>query len=325
VQSVKMLHPNNKLLMNKILALLIFISMDAYAATDSLPENASVRKEVAGNSGSIVRSVCRAGLSSALPLYIIDGCLSDARAIGQLDANKIESIAFVKPPSSLSLFGSRGVNGIVIIRTKSANKRILIKDSLGDLPLAGASIKMNGVSGSRENSFAADENGMASIRKLKTGESRDIEVSCIGYKSKTVPLVSGDNSDTQVVRLEKDYRQLEKVVVTGYLYSRKCCCWGGVISNNYLLASRDSAGHAIWIFPNPVPASGAFSIVVPMSMKGLVHVINSNGQTVRSSPLEADKDRLLRYDPGQLSAGVYFLRLIDTRTKKTFTEKIIVQ
>ncbi|WP_084163783.1 SusC/RagA family TonB-linked outer membrane protein [Olivibacter sitiensis] len=56
------------------------------------------------------------------PLYVIDGVPSYS-GMRHLNAADIESIDILKDASSSAIYGSRGANGVVIITTKSANRK----------------------------------------------------------------------------------------------------------------------------------------------------------------------------------------------------------
>jgi len=57
------------------------------------------------------------------PLYVIDGVVANARAARKIDANNIESISVLKNANAISLYGNRGINGVVIITTKKLTRK----------------------------------------------------------------------------------------------------------------------------------------------------------------------------------------------------------
>ena len=66
------------------------------------------------------------------PLYVVDGLFNDN--INFLNPQDIESMEILKDPSSLAIFGVRGVNGVIIITTKKAKvgqTRVNINGSFG--------------------------------------------------------------------------------------------------------------------------------------------------------------------------------------------------
>lgn len=55
------------------------------------------------------------------PLYIVDGFQLD-NALNVINPNDIESIDVLKGPSAIAIYGARGSNGIIVIKTKTGKK-----------------------------------------------------------------------------------------------------------------------------------------------------------------------------------------------------------
>ena len=53
------------------------------------------------------------------PLYVIDGVLLNADTLRNINSNDIESISVIKGTEATSIYGNRGKNGVVIIKTKN--------------------------------------------------------------------------------------------------------------------------------------------------------------------------------------------------------------
>ena len=61
--------------------------------------------------------------SSNEPLYVIDGTpLPDASALKSLNPYDVASIEVVKDPAGTALYGVRGANGVIIIKTKTGGQ-----------------------------------------------------------------------------------------------------------------------------------------------------------------------------------------------------------
>ncbi len=58
------------------------------------------------------------------PLYIIDGVLSTAEQLRNMNQNDIEGITILKDAAATSLYGNRGSNGVLIVSTKAAIKEL---------------------------------------------------------------------------------------------------------------------------------------------------------------------------------------------------------
>jgi TonB-dependent SusC/RagA subfamily outer membrane receptor len=64
-------------------------------------------------------------LDSVNILMIIDGKETDNKDLKDLDPNTIESINILKGESAISIYGQKGVNGVLIIKTKMKSGRLI--------------------------------------------------------------------------------------------------------------------------------------------------------------------------------------------------------
>jgi TonB-linked SusC/RagA family outer membrane protein len=72
--------------------------------------------------------------ASTTPLYVIDGTPVDADFVNNLNPNDIESLSILKDAATVSKYGSRGANGVVVITTKkgrSGEAQIIFRSSYG--------------------------------------------------------------------------------------------------------------------------------------------------------------------------------------------------
>lgn len=60
----------------------------------------------------------RATLNTNAPLITIDGVQKESSAISLLDPNEVESITILKDASATALYGIKGANGVIIVRTR---------------------------------------------------------------------------------------------------------------------------------------------------------------------------------------------------------------
>jgi TonB-dependent SusC/RagA subfamily outer membrane receptor len=96
-----------------------------------------IEKVLAGRvSGVVVSSAPDGGISVRIrgassfngnnePLYVLDGVPIQAGPGGSLSGVNpadIESIRVLKDPADLTMYGSRGANGVIVIKTKKGNK-----------------------------------------------------------------------------------------------------------------------------------------------------------------------------------------------------------
>ncbi len=89
------------------------------------------------NEPSIVYFRCRMPslvLQNSNPLYIIDGIPSyKILSMDEIDSNEISSVTVLKDASATALYGSRGRNGVIIIKTKKYQEELDAKETTYDL------------------------------------------------------------------------------------------------------------------------------------------------------------------------------------------------
>lgn len=60
-------------------------------------------------------------LGNSDPLYVIDGFPTNADSFRSLNPNDVESMEVLKDASAISIYGNRGSNGVIVIRTKGGS------------------------------------------------------------------------------------------------------------------------------------------------------------------------------------------------------------
>jgi TonB-linked SusC/RagA family outer membrane protein len=72
--------------------------------------------------------------SSTTPLYVIDGIPMDAADVNNINPSDIASFSILKDAATISKFGSRGANGVIVITTKQGRPgeaKIILRNSVG--------------------------------------------------------------------------------------------------------------------------------------------------------------------------------------------------
>lgn len=78
-----------------------------------------------GPDGIIVRIRGQSSVMGSEPLYVVDGQVISPGPNGSLSGINpydIESIKVLKDPASLTMYGSRGANGVIVVKTKKASR-----------------------------------------------------------------------------------------------------------------------------------------------------------------------------------------------------------
>lgn len=90
----------------------------------------TVKEQSRGESPSVtIRGIST--ISDTEPLYVVDGTSVEGNPISQLSPDDIVSVQVLKEASSVTLYGSRGANGVVIITTKEGERSN--KDEIAEL------------------------------------------------------------------------------------------------------------------------------------------------------------------------------------------------
>ncbi|TDX86961.1 vWA domain-containing protein [Epilithonimonas xixisoli] len=80
-------------------------------------------KAIPGSSPNIKIRGTASLTSNNQPLYVIDGIPYEKASLANIDPNKIKDVQVLKDLSATSLYGTRGANGVVVIKTKGLSKK----------------------------------------------------------------------------------------------------------------------------------------------------------------------------------------------------------
>ncbi len=83
----------------------------------------AVNNGIPGPSKSIVIRGTASLNSSIDPLYIINGKVSDSKIFQSIDSNRIQSVQVLKDSSLAALYGSKALNGVIVIKTRKLSKK----------------------------------------------------------------------------------------------------------------------------------------------------------------------------------------------------------
>jgi TonB-dependent SusC/RagA subfamily outer membrane receptor len=108
---------------NLMLFIALFISVNMFAQSDSLPTNKGL---------IIKRSTPKTNYSQIMadqPLIILDGVALETPTeaafkaeMNKIDPNTVEKIDVLKDEASKAIYGEKGANGVILITTKKKKK-----------------------------------------------------------------------------------------------------------------------------------------------------------------------------------------------------------
>ncbi|MDT4787979.1 von Willebrand factor [compost metagenome] len=84
------------------------------------------KKEYNGDKSIVLRGT-ESIKEQAKPLYIVDGLPIDEKTFKTINQNEIEEISVLKDASVTSLYGNRGSNGVIVVKTKKGTTKNLSK------------------------------------------------------------------------------------------------------------------------------------------------------------------------------------------------------
>jgi hypothetical protein len=167
---------------------------------------------------------------------------------------------------------------------------------------------------------------------LKYGENVEIKFSAIGFEDKTVPLVFDESKLELHVQLKEKVNQLEDVVVVSSGRTHRV----GQLYQYYIKPPKvdtlSSIKKALGIetfkvYPNPASRGKAVNLNINETGDYSVQLLDNNARliNVQNISVSAKKEIKLFNIPAAIQRGVYYIRLVNEKNKKQYTDKIIVQ
>jgi hypothetical protein len=260
-------------------------------------------------------------------LYVVDGIPRELQEIAKLDPHEIESITFLKESNTKAIFSCRLSKGVVLITMKRAgNVRLKIVDENDSSIIEKATVRV--VSNAKAGIFLSDENGELVLPTLLKGQSHEVEISSIGYRSDRRK-ISFDSNQQVIVRLKREVQQLDAVVISSHIGWRRFRCGACVkIRKCYEHTTQSQKADLLSdfvIYPNPVSRGVSLTMLPKQDMKGSYQILTVSGQILRSGTLHQSAKQPLLISTLGLKAGPYFIRLYDNLSNKFVTEKFIIQ
>jgi hypothetical protein len=192
-------------------------------------------------------------------------------------------------------------------------------------PIPGASVRVIGT----RPVIVADTAGKFSL-SVYPGEF--LKVSCAGYEGTEVQL---NNSNLINISLKPiDYTNPVMVVGGAFSFSTKTYrkrmrakSAKQIIKDTLLKSTNFFSGTSFRIFPNPVAAGSTINIESKQLKEGdyNMQIINQSGQSVHQQEIWIDSKTTFSMKVPTVTAGTYFLVLINKKTGKKYSEKIIIQ
>jgi hypothetical protein len=185
-------------------------------------------------------------------------------------------------------------------------------------PLQNASIHLKGT----QIGGITDANGNFSLGISNSITSAVLQASFVGYETSEQQISESSlHSPALFVLKQTKIELLGAVVVVRRKHKE--------LKNVPLMQDHtESTAPAFKIFPNPVEAGTNLNIECKKTDEGyyIVEVLNGSGQSVHHQEIWIDKDaKLLSIDIPEVPTGNYFIVLTNKKSKRSSSEKLIVQ
>ncbi len=188
----------------------------------------------------------------------------------------------------------------------------------------------------------ADENGFFTIKKSWVKNDKELLVSSSGFESRKIISGNEKNNAGELYIQLKANMVLPEVIVTAWGTVMGKIRMGSVTrikKEDLVLVKKNSTiteeqiklpveENSILVYPNPVQSGTALNLSVKKLDEGYYQfqILNQSGQMIQQKEIWIDTGaRLLNVEMPSVAAGSYFMVLMNKKTGKKFSEKIIVQ
>ena len=228
------------------------------------------------------------------PLYVIDGVVASTAELRKVDPDNIDSIWVLKNSAATTLFCSRSVNGVIVITTKKTDERIIeVRDKSTGESLSFATIAIMPTGKRRTDPYTADSLGRVKI-KIAPDKGYGLVVSHVGYNDSKVWINTRKKEKQKVIYLERIQSEAK-----------------------------------IKVYPNPVvrPNDITLKFESKNESKVKLNLFSINNKLISSNEFQLNVGINWITHPinAQLSAGTYFIQLMDENYKLIKTQKLIIQ
>lgn len=297
----------------------------------------------ATNQGTKVRiRCCRSSDLNAKPLFVVDGVPVEEFELKNLNPDNIESMCILKDNVAATLLRCNTGHGVVLITTKNANQRLIfIKDILTGERLPAANVDLISIERKDTIHLIADSLGRVVTHKIVYGKEYELKVSSVGYKTFRFFANSKQLGRNYTVQLERNYENLKNVTVKSFLLRPRTsianfldgqlrCLIAGVKTSRDQTAKEETITlSGIKLYPNPTQCFQKVNIEFKNreDAKLTLRLFSLDNKLVSSSEyqIKSGINRLSYSINGPLSAGIYFLQIVDKYNGLIKTERLVIQ
>ncbi len=176
----------------------------------------------------------------------------------------------------------------------------------------------------------ADTAGAFQLMIPEQSDSTFINISAIGYTNKKVYL--DKNVSDYIINLEESVNTLNPVTVISDGMCKLTGTLGGIMYCTRIIVTKRDTVRKVFnlqpfkVYPNPAASGSAINIDIKNEGVYSIQLFDNNGKLLQVNEFEATKSATQTSVtiPSSLAAGMYYIRLVDDKTKKQYTDKIVV-
>ena len=256
---------------------------------------------------------------------------------GEMKINTVSDTALIPLMGTIYVNTKIGNTPIPVSTDKKEIEGMLVDEN--NMPVSFANIE----TGMPGEEMMTDENGHFAIRKSWFSKGKELTFSSVGFEK--IKIKAGEEqyvAGKLVVQLKSNVVLPEFIVCAGGGPRMGKITVGGIkrIQKEELNVRKTDSTfvvkevelpveeNSLIIYPNPVQSGTAFKMDVRKLQAGnyQLQLLNQAGQMVQHKMMIIDSETsLLNVDVPVAPASSYFLLLINNKTGKKFTQKIIIQ
>jgi hypothetical protein len=260
-------------------------------------------------------------------VYIKDGMI-----VKLLANNNLTDEVFINVPYGTVKMTTFTGSAAIINNGRIAGKVVDEKNN----SIAGATIKLKGT----RLGTSSNPNGMFEIKSLGQQNKLTLIISSIGFETNEIEVVPKDLKGELNIVLKEKKNDLEEVILqVSYGTIKKSCYMGSstmisskkirptikdtVIKKVQQIFNRES----INIYPNPATKNDIIHITIKDAGEYALHFFDTQSRllTVKAIVTNTNNQTTEFQLPSTVATGTYFIRILNEKTPKQVTEKIIVQ
>ncbi len=180
-------------------------------------------------------------------------------------------------------------------------------------------------------SFSADNDGHFQTKINNLNSSINIEVSAIGYETKQVEINAREANNISISLKQKEINLPDVIVTTYPLIGRVggafFVCTIKEIEKIDTAIRKVFRNAAFKAYPNPVPNGSMLHLEIKNAGNYSIQLLDNSSKLISVDEfIAASNNAVTSVEiPSRLASGIYYLRVIDERSKKSYVDKIVVQ